>query len=48
MGEQGRLAERRLAGARDHLGRDAGQLAEQQILAAQGQRHQSRAAAPPP
>ena len=42
MGEQGRLAEGGLAGARDHLGRDAGQVAEQQVLAAQGQRHQRR------
>ena len=42
VGEEGGLAEPRLAGAGDHLRRDAGQRGEQRLLAAQRQRHQRR------
>ena len=42
MGEQRRLAERRLAAARHHVGRNARQLGKQRILAAQRQRYQRR------
>ena len=45
MGEQGRLAEHRLAGPRHHLGRDARQVPEQPILVAQGQRTHDEATA---
>ena len=48
MGEQGRLAERGLAGAGDDLGGDAGQLAEQQILVARASAAPARGAARPP
>ena len=43
MGEKCRLAEGRLAGAGDDVGRDAGQITEQRLVAAERQRDQRRA-----
>ena len=42
MGEQRRLAERRLAAARHHIGCHPGDVAEQRFITAQRQRHQRR------